>query len=54
MSTPTPILWYKLSEDTANLGTDSSVNSTDMNNSGGVVSVNDATYGPVADFSARL
>ena len=47
----TPILWYKLSEDTVDLGTDSSANLTDMNNSG-VVSINDATYGPVADFSA--
>ena len=47
----TPILWYKLNEDTADLGTDSSVNLTDMNNVG-VVSINDATYGPVADFSA--
>jgi len=51
---PSPILWYKLNEDTANLGTDSSGNLTDMNNVG-VVSITDTSpsnYGQVADFSS--
>lgn len=46
----TPILWYKFNETSANIGTDDSGNGTDMNNVG-VVSITDATYGQVADFS---
>ena len=48
-----PILWYKLSEDTANIGTDSSGSSLNMTNVN-VVSINDTStesYGAVADFS---
>lgn len=45
-----PILWYKLNEDSAEIGTDDSGNTTNMTNVG-VISSIDATYGQVADFS---
>lgn len=45
-----PILWYKLNEDSAEIGTDDSGNVTNMTNVG-VISTTDATYGQVADFS---
>ena len=51
---PSPILWYKLNEDTANLGTDSSGNLNSMINVG-VVSIIDTSpsnYGQVSDFSS--
>ena len=41
--------WYKFTEDTPNLGTDSSTNLKDLTNVG-VTSVTDATYGKVAYF----
>lgn len=40
--------WYKFSEDTADIGTDSSGNAKDLRNIGGVTSTIDATYGKVA------
>lgn len=46
----TPIRWYKFSEDTADLGKDSSTNRKDLTNFG-VTSVADATYGKVAYFN---
>ena len=46
----TPIRWYKFSEDTADLGKDSSFNQKDLTNFG-VTSVADATYGKVAYFN---
>jgi len=48
---PEPILWYKLNEDSTNIGTDSSSNANHMTNVG-VVSVNDSENGSVADFSS--
>lgn len=44
------VRWYKLSEDTANLGEDSSTNQKDLTNFG-VTSVTDSTYGKVAYFN---
>lgn len=44
------VLHYKFNEDTASLGTDSSGNSNDLTNGGGVVSISDPTYGNVAYF----
>lgn len=43
--------WYKFTEDTAEIGTDSSGNLKDLTNVGGVTSVTDATYGKVAYFN---
>ena len=50
---PEPILWYKLNEESANIGTDDSGNTTNMTNVN-VVSITDTSlsnYGQVADFS---
>lgn len=46
------LLHYRLDEATGALGTDSSGNGFDIVNQGGVVSINDATYGNVAYFDA--
>ena len=50
---PEPILWYKLNEESASIGTDDSGNTTNMTNVN-VVSITDTSpsnYGQVADFS---
>jgi len=44
--------WYKLSEDGADIGKDSSTNKKDLTNFG-VTSVTDPTYGKVAYFNGN-
>lgn len=53
MTAAVPILWYKMNEADASIGTDSSVSGLDMTNNG-VVSYNDPVYGPVGDFSGGV